>query len=376
MLQLVKIGLVSVVLISVILVSNTYFMNAGAQERKSTNGTSIAAVGDWGCGPDATATVKSIESVGPNVTFLLGDLSYEGGDVILNDCSSTDKWFDTIRPIEKNSKLVIGNHDTTVCAGWGVCTELLSKYKEHFCNPLAEAAVPGSTPCINLYYSFDDHNIHFLVMNSEEEFGKDSAQYRFVVKDLEKASLDPKIKWIIVLYHRSIYAAVQWLGEILPPPMDKGKYITLKNNFLNIYHPLLEKYQVDLVLQGHVHNYQRTYPLKINPDTNGPMRTSTESNTYVNPEGEIYVSVGTGGVGLDPVPTDDWSLHSISPDPEDTIIYADLNDLFYFPKIIDDKYGFLNLVLSKNQSSINGTFYANNSPNSPLALDHFTLSKH
>lgn len=131
-----------------------------------------------------------------------------------------------------------------------------------------------------------------------------------------------------------------------------------------------------MVLQGHVHNYQRTYPLKINPETNGPLRGSTENNTYVNPKGEVYVTVGTGGIKLQAIPTDDWSLHSISPDPKDLTLFADLNDLFYFAKLIDNKYGFLNLVFSKDQSSFEGTFYANNAPNSALALDHFSISKH
>lgn len=320
-----------------------------------------------------------------NIVLALGDFSYEGGSKIGNDCANTNLWFEMIRPLEKNLKPVIGNHDTTSCgivAGefgpYYTCTELLPKYKEHFfCKPIFDPAVEELVhKCNNLYYSFDDQNIHFLVMNSEDNFGKDSAQYQFVDSDLKNASSNPTIKWIIVSYHRPIYAAVKWYSPGIGPLMDGGEYLSKKNAFLNIYHPLFDKYRVDLILQGHVHNYQRTYPLKINPETNAPLKTSAENNAYVNPEGEIYVSIGTGGVGLDSIPTEDWSLHSINPDPNDSILFADLNDLFYFAKTIDDKYGFLNLVLSKNQSSIDGTFYANNAPNDPLALDHFTVSKH
>ncbi len=65
------------------------------------------------------------------------------------------------------------------------------------------------------------------------------------------------------------------------------------------YHTLFDKYGVDLVLEGHVHNYQRSYPIKYNQqDPSKPFITSSSKNTYNNPVGEIYAIVGTGGVNL------------------------------------------------------------------------------
>ena len=53
--------------------------------------------------------------------------------------------------------------------------------------------------------------------------------------------------------------------------------------------PLFDKYHVDLVLQGHNHNYQRGYPLKAD------MVTETRPDSiYQNPKGSIYMVVGTG----------------------------------------------------------------------------------
>ena len=64
-----------------------------------------------------------------------------------------------------------------------------------------------------------------------------------------------------------------------------------------MYHSLFDKFGVDIVLEGHVHNYQRSYPIACNPkNLSGPIVTSASENNYNNPEGQIYVIVGTGGV--------------------------------------------------------------------------------
>ena len=52
---------------------------------------------------------------------------------------------------------------------------------------------------------------------------------------------------------------------------------------------------MDLVLQGHNHNYERTYPIVFNStDLSNPIETSTNTTTYTDPDGKIFVTVGTG----------------------------------------------------------------------------------
>ena len=68
-----------------------------------------------------------------------------------------------------------------------------------------------------------------------------------------------------------------------------------------ILHPLFDRYGVDLVLEGHQHNYQRSYPIRYNSDNpNHPIITtdSNNRNIYTNPKGPIFVTVGTGGATL------------------------------------------------------------------------------
>ena len=50
------------------------------------------------------------------------------------------------------------------------------------------------------------------------------------------------------------------------------------------------------MIQAHVHNYQRTYPISYNNnDPSNPTITSTNPNDYKDPKGPIFVIVGTAG---------------------------------------------------------------------------------
>jgi len=61
--------------------------------------------------------------------------------------------------------------------------------------------------------------------------------------------------------------------------------------------PLFEKHKVDIVFSGHVHNYQRTRPIRM---TGGKMQIDQAFNgkTATKANGVIYVVTGAGGAGL------------------------------------------------------------------------------
>src|SRR5438874_2504239 len=93
------------------------------------------------------------------------------------------------------------------------------------------------------------------------------------------------IRWIIVIYHRPAYTS----------PSVHSADIALRD----LYHPLFEKYHVDLVLQGHNHAYERSYPIEYNSMSPlNPIMTSKNTNNYTNPQGQIFSTVGTGGINL------------------------------------------------------------------------------
>jgi 3',5'-cyclic AMP phosphodiesterase CpdA len=201
----------------------------------------------------------------------------------------------------------------------------------------------------NQYYSFDYQNVHFTVMSDyvSDEIG--SEQYIFVQNDLAKAAADPNIDWIVIVHHDQQYASTA------------HKLLSRANKWKEAYHPLFEQYNVDLVLQGHHHSYQRTFPIKFNSGT--PIGTpldaiitdKNESNNYTNPEGQIFITVGTGGASLFPFK---------GKPPYMASQYKG--------------YGFLNVdIINSNnnngQTKLVGTFYANDDGGE--IIDQFAITK-
>ncbi|HEX7207029.1 MAG TPA: metallophosphoesterase [Nitrososphaeraceae archaeon] len=275
----------------------------------------FAAAGDWGCTSHTTDTVNNILDKNPELVLGLGDYAYYGRNA---NC-----WFDDIRPIDNIMKIAIGNHD--------VKGTKLTQYMEHF----------GLT---SQYYSFDYQNVHFTVMSDyvPDEIG--SEQYIFVQNDLAKAASDPNIDWIVIVHHDQQYASTA------------HKLLSRVNKWKEAYHPLFDQYNVDLILQGHQHNYQRTYPIEYNNDTPiNPIITDRNTNTYTNPEGQIYLTVGTGGVNLQ-------NLKG--------------NKAPYLVTTQDKEFGFLNVDVTNNNNDgttrLVGTFYSNNGGE---MTDQFTITK-
>ena len=106
----------------------------------------------------------------------------------------------------------------------------------------------------------------------------------------------------------------------------------------NTYHALFDQYGVDLVLAGHVHNYQRTFPLNYNPSSpSNPTKTSSNANDYTDPEGQIFAIVGTGGV----------NFHALS------------GKASFVSSQQDDFFGQLDLKITNNGAKLEGRFYRN-----------------
>jgi hypothetical protein len=266
----------------------------------------FAAAGDWGCTDDTTDTVNNIVDKNPELVLGLGDYSY--------DEDPADCWLKKVKPINDKMKIAIGNHDM----------EKLNIYTNHF--GLREQ-----------YYSFNYYNVHLVALSTELGYKPFSSQYEFVENDLSKAASDPNIDWIVVYFHKQMYAS----------PSNHDDYPTLRST----YHPLFNEYGVDLVLQAHNHNYERTYPIKFNSNSPfNPITTTTNTNTYTDPDGQIFATIGTGGVSL----------------------YAFTGKADHFVKQYGD-FGILNIDVTNEpqSSSLTGKFYANNGK----LIDQFIIYK-
>jgi len=61
----------------------------------------------------------------------------------------------------------------------------------------------------------------------------------------------------------------------------------------NLYEEIIYKAKVDFVLAGHVHAYERLYP--IYNGTADMDSVNTNGTIYINPKYPTYVVCGTGG---------------------------------------------------------------------------------
>jgi Calcineurin-like phosphoesterase len=280
----------------------------------------VAAVGDWGCTPNTSNTVDNIVSKDPELVLGLGDYSYQ---------NSADCWFDIVDPIIGKMIIEIGDHEHDV-PGEGENPELLDEYMNRF-------------GLEQQYYTYRYGNAFVLVMSQEVPFDEDSEQFDFVVNSLSKASSDPDVDWIIVASHTPFY--------------NSPGVRTDKDTLRDTYHELFEEHDVDLVLSGDVHNYERTHPIVFNDDeSDSPIpTTSTNGETYVNPEGQIFVIVGTGG----------QSIHSF--DGKNPYIVTQF-----------EGYGFLDIRITTTTTNdggekrLVGTFYDNDGGE---IQDQFTVIK-
>ena len=297
---------------------------------KDKSSYDFVSVGDWGCTGETDKTVANILKREPNLIIGLGDYAYS---------DSVKCWMDKIKPFEKLVRIVLGNHENVDNYAINVFESLRYSIPDVYMDLFGLK---------NQYYSFDYANVHFLMMSTEIPYENDSAQFKFVINDLKQASENSTTKWIIVANHRTMY------------PPYYGPSITLDTSigkkFRDTYHPLFDLYRVDLVLQGHVHYYQRSFPLKYNTlDPEIPIVTDLHKNYYIKPLGPMFITIGTGGVEIG--------------HPES------IANPFYTAFSKTGVFGILNLEIKKDGSALKGIFYNNEAINKPYEDDIFTIIK-
>ena len=86
---------------------------------------------------------------------------------------------------------------------------------------------------------------------------------------LQKASKNPSTKWIIVSLHNPLYSS----SNTCSANLCQGS-----KSLRDTYHKLFDKFGVDIVLEGKVHNYQRSFPIEYNPNNPSKPIVSSDDN--------------------------------------------------------------------------------------------------
>jgi predicted phosphodiesterase len=206
----------------------------------------FVAIGDSGTASQAQYDIAAgMTAAEPDAVLHTGDVVYRRGAL----CHYGTKYFAPYRDLIANVPVypAIGNHD--LMAGDG------DAYFDTFVLPQDNAAASEE------YYAFDYGPVQVISISSEFYEDDDEAAIAEQRAWLEGELSSSELPWTIVLLHRSPYSST-----------DGKDSSDVRENLT----PIFAEHEVDLVLSGHAHNYERSVPI----------------------DGVTYIVTGGGGAGL------------------------------------------------------------------------------
>lgn len=180
-------------------------------------------------------------------------------------------------------------------------------------------------------YSFEYGNVYIACLDANYYVNPlDPSLIQWLAKDIKSSKAD----WKIVAFHH--------------PPFSSS-HQHYEYQIMRLLSPVIEELGVDLVFNGHLHNFQRTVPLKFEPEkdeTGTRYNISDEGSvngkfyldhhfdgtTNTQADGIIYVISGAGGGGLyEPEISENPDLWKEGP-PENWVPYT--------VKLVSDRHSF------------------------------------
>jgi hypothetical protein len=289
---------------------------AQAQTRKSGSHRMIV-FGDAANGSKEQAAIaKAVLATRPDAVFIAGDLVYGRGRA----AEYRDRFFPFYNseavPLMRQVPFigVPGNHDVPFAkypdaaayfAYWSLpLNGPALRTGEANAAPVTagvhDAVVAAAGPAFPRMasFSFDYGPVHWTVLDSNTYADWESPTMRaWLEADLKAAK---KATWRIVALHH---------------PLFQSSRSHFDDQWMRPISPILERYGVDLVLAGHVHNYQRTAPIQFKPTTIGlrgqpvagvfTVDEAFDGKTVTQAKGIVHIVTGAGGAELyDPWQTD------------------------------------------------------------------------
>jgi predicted phosphodiesterase len=307
------------------------FSSEARAPKDSNQAYSFVAIGDIGAEKQDQKKLALIAyNLNPDFVAVPGDIVYDDGLIseyskkfwsIYNADSSNNNGAPLMRKIPFIA--AVGNHDVdntdldrhpdalAYYYFWAqplngpTITDFASAYpsfKSNEVNKLAFLNAAGNAyPKMN-HFSYDYGNAHWLVIDADNYVDWTNQQLlEWVKKDLKNAA---HATWRFVMFHQ---------------PGFNSSREHFEQQQMRLLAPLFEEGKVDVVFNGHVHNYQRSYPLTFVPDRKGTLLVGGKDNKSLrgrvvngkwtldktfdgvknkSPKGVIYIVTGAGGADL------------------------------------------------------------------------------
>ena len=219
----------------------------------STGKFRFAHFGDHGMSDYSRATVQRVLERNPDFFLLAGDLSYANGDQ-----SKWNPYFDLLEPLTASVPMMAapGNHEDEDNGGLA--------YKSRTTHPGA-----------GTYYSFEYNRVHFQITTAGCLISDGTLAQELLLMELDLAQAAARraagqIDFIVVMQHFTTWTDEDGRSPANPTLVALEEHILLR-------------YGVDLLLNGHDHEYQRSVPFAYG---------------IPNSLGYVQVINGVGGVGV------------------------------------------------------------------------------
>jgi predicted phosphodiesterase len=202
----------------------------------------------------------------PNFAIIAGDLVDSGP----NKQQWVKEFFPGMQPLASRVAFfpTIGNHEQNAA---------------HYYNYV-------SVPDPEYYYTFRYGNCQFFMVDSNKEVDPDSEQYKW----LESQLADSNATWKFVCYHHPSYSS----DEDDYGDMWKGERSEYGDTRIRALVPLYDRYGVDVVWNGHIHSYERSWPMK--------------ADKVQEQDGTIYMVTGGAGGNLETAgPIKPWFQNNV-----------------------------------------------------------------
>jgi hypothetical protein len=282
----------------------------------------FTAVGDFGGTANTDGVLNGIANAGAAFHLALGDLSYGTYAPESAWCSYVQGKVGATFPFE----LVSGNHDMDASTQGHI---------NNFAACLPDR-IGNLTGTYGKEYYFDYQNLarvifispNLVLDGSTWSYNAGTAHYTWLSNAIDDARAK-NIPWVIVGMHKNCITV-------------GAKSCEIGTDVLN----LLVAKNVDLILQGHDHNYQRSKQLALNANCGaiaaGMYNAACVSddgadNAYVKGAGSVLNIVGTGG----------QSLYGSNPFDAEAGYFA----RFVMPGVDVARYGFLKVHVTATQLS-------------------------
>ncbi len=266
----------------------TSFGDQSTPTLKNLVGTSY--ISDNRGSPAAGDMTAAVERMAPLFHLINGDLCY--ANLAADRIRTWSDWFESTSRSARYRPWMpaAGNHENE--SGNGPVG--FGAYQTYF-------AVPDSgadSELRGLWYSFTVGSVRVISLNNDDICYQDGgnfyvrgysggAQKRWLQRELASARGDRGIDWVVVFMHQT---------PISTANRANGADLGIRQDWL----PLFDRYGVDVVLCGHEHHYERSYPLRgaAPTDTLTPQPVDTRADVMDTSRGTVYLVIGGGGTSV------------------------------------------------------------------------------